>query len=76
MRVRKFAILLKELHPDDEELTRTRKVRRALIYERYRPLIEDLYQSKTAHPLDIQIRYEDGRISTFQGQVAIAEVAD
>lgn len=74
MRVRKFAILLKELHPDDEELTRTRKVRRGLIYERYKPLIEDLYQPKTAHPLDLQIRYEDGRISAFKGQVGIAEV--
>jgi len=75
MRVRKFAILLKELHPDDEELTRTRKVRRGLIYERYKPLIEDLYQpKKKEHSLDIQIRYEDGRVSTFKGQVAIAEV--
>jgi long-chain acyl-CoA synthetase len=73
-RVRKFAILLKELHPDDEELTRTRKVRRALIYERYKPLIEDLYQPKKEHLLDVQIRYEDGRVSTFKGQVAIAEV--
>jgi long-chain acyl-CoA synthetase len=74
MRVKKFAILIKELHPDDEELTRTRKVRRGLIYERYQSLIEDLYQSKSAHPLDIQIRYEDGRVSAFKGQVAIAEV--
>ena len=74
MRVRKFAILLKELHPDDEELTRTRKVRRGLIYERYKPLIQDLYQPKKEHPLDVQIRYEDGRISAFKGQVAIAEV--
>jgi len=74
MRVRKFAILLKELHPDDEELTRTRKVRRGLIYERYQPLIEDLYQPRKEHSLDIQIRYEDGRVSTFKGQVAITEV--
>jgi long-chain acyl-CoA synthetase len=74
MRVRKFAILLKELHPDDEELTRTRKVRRGLIYERYKPLIEDLYQPTPEHLLDIQIRYEDGRISSLKGRVAIAEV--
>ena len=76
MRVKKFALLLKELHPDDEELTRTRKVRRGLIYERYRALMEDLYQSKPAHSLDLQIRYEDGRVSTFRGQVGIAEVPD
>jgi long-chain acyl-CoA synthetase len=76
MRVRRYAILLKELHPDDEELTRTRKVRRALIYERYKPLIEDLYQPKKDHFLDVQIRYEDGRVSTFQGRVTIAEVPE
>jgi len=74
MRVRKFAILLKELHPDDEELTRTRKVRRGLIYERYKSLVEDLYQPKDEHHLDIQIRYEDGRISALKGRVGIAEV--
>jgi long-chain acyl-CoA synthetase len=76
MRVKKFAILIKELHPDDEELTRTRKVRRGLIYERYQSLIEDLYQSKSAHSLDAQVRYEDGRVSSFKGQVAIVEVPD
>jgi long-chain acyl-CoA synthetase len=75
IRVRRFAILLKQLHPDDGELTRTRKVRRKFVNERYRDLIEDLYQSKKEHDLDIQIRYEDGRISKFKGTVALEEVA-
>lgn len=74
MRVKKFVILIKELHPDDEELTRTRKVRRAFIYERYKELIADIYAGKKVHNLDIKIHYEDGRISAFQGQVVIAEV--
>jgi long-chain acyl-CoA synthetase len=75
IRIRRFAILLKELHPDDGELTRTRKVRRAFVNERYQSLIEDLYkQDKKEHDLDIEIRYEDGRISTFRGKVAIEEV--
>ncbi len=74
MRVKKFVILIKELHPDDEELTRTRKVRRAFIYERYKELITDIYAGKKVHNLDIKIHYEDGRISAFQGQVVIAEV--
>jgi long-chain acyl-CoA synthetase len=74
IRIKRFAILLKELHPDDGELTRTRKVRRAFVNERYDALIADLYQSKKEHDLDIQIRYEDGRISTFTGKVAIEEV--
>jgi long-chain acyl-CoA synthetase len=74
IRIKRFAILLKELHPDDGELTRTRKVRRAFVNERYEALINDLYQSKNEHDLDIKIRYEDGRISTFSGKVAIEEV--
>ncbi|MGQ9859022.1 MAG: AMP-binding protein [Thermodesulfobacteriota bacterium] len=74
IRVRRFAILLKELHPDDGELTRTRKVRRAFVNERYRALIEDLYSGASVHPLDIQIRYEDGRVSSFKGDLHIEEV--
>jgi long-chain acyl-CoA synthetase len=74
IRIKRFAILLKPLHPDDGELTRTRKVRRKFVNERYQELIEDLYQSKKDHDLDIEIRYEDGRISTFRGTVAIEEV--
>lgn len=74
MRIKKFVLLIKELHPDDEELTRTRKVRRAFIYERYKGLIEDIYAGKRIHNLDVKIHYEDGRISSFQGQVVIAEV--
>jgi long-chain acyl-CoA synthetase len=74
IRIRRFAILLKPLHPDDGELTRTRKVRRKFVSERYRPLITDLYQSGKAHELDVEIRYEDGRVSTFKGTVALEEV--
>jgi long-chain acyl-CoA synthetase len=75
IRVRRFAILLKELHPDDGELTRTRKVRRGFVNERYQALIDDLYNEKDFHDLDIQIHYEDGRVSEFQGKVAIEEVS-
>jgi len=75
IRIKRFAILLKELHPDDGELTRTRKVRRSFVNERYNGLITDLYQEKKNHNLDIEIRYEDGRVSTFKGNVALEEVA-
>ncbi|MBW1782289.1 MAG: AMP-binding protein [Deltaproteobacteria bacterium] len=74
IRIKRFAVLLKELHPDDGELTRTRKVRRAFVNERYFDLIEDFYQQKTAHDLNIEIRYEDGRVSRFSGTIAIMEV--
>jgi len=74
IRVKRFAILLKELHPDDGELTRTRKVRRKFVNERYDTLIKDLYEDRKEHNLDIQIRYEDGRISDFKGTIVIEEV--
>jgi long-chain acyl-CoA synthetase len=74
IRIKRFAILLKELHPDDGELTRTRKVRRKFVNERYQALIEDLYRDVKNHDLDIEIRYEDGRVSAFRGTVAIEEV--
>jgi long-chain acyl-CoA synthetase len=74
IRIKRFAILLKELHPDDEELTRTRKVRRGLVSERYASLVEDLYGTESQHNLDVQIRYEDGRVSSFAGKIGLAEV--
>ncbi len=75
IRVKRFVNLIKELHPDDGELTRTKKVRRGFVNDRYGALIEDLYQEKTHHQLDIEIQYEDGRLSNFKGSVAIKEVA-
>ncbi|MEM2983568.1 MAG: long-chain fatty acid--CoA ligase, partial [Candidatus Bathyarchaeia archaeon] len=75
MKVRRFANLIKELHPDDGELTRTRKVRRTLVYERYEPLIKALYdRTVNEHHLDIRIRFEDGHEATFTGRVRIMEV--
>ena len=74
MKVRCFANLIKELHPDDGELTRTRKVRRSLVYERYQPLIDALYEGKVEQFLDLRIRFEDGHEATFSGPVMILEV--
>ncbi len=74
IRIRRFAVLLKELHPDDEELTRTRKVRRSLVAERYGDLIDGLYGVGAEHHLDLRVRYEDGRVSSFAGAVRLAEV--
>ncbi len=74
MKIRRFANLIKELHPDDGELTRTRKVRRALVYERYDPLIRAVYDQREDHFLDIRIRFEDGHEAIFSGQVRIMEV--
>jgi long-chain acyl-CoA synthetase len=74
MRLLRFALLPKELHPDDEELTRTRKVRRRVINERYGDLIEALFSDVPVHPLKLEIRYMDGRVSRLQSQVKLEDM--
>jgi long-chain acyl-CoA synthetase len=69
----RFLILHKELDADDEELTRTRKVRRRLIGEKYEPLVAALYDgSKTVH-IEAQVRYEDGRTGKISADLKIAD---
>ncbi len=60
-RIRRFALLYKLLDADDGELTRTGKVRRALIQERYRPLVDALYSPEGRVEVSVQFRYQDGR---------------
>ena len=71
--IRRFLILHKELDPDDGELTRTRKVRRGFIADRYRELIEALYSSRESFPVDAQVRFEDGRVGRIRADVKIRE---
>jgi long-chain acyl-CoA synthetase len=59
--VRRFLILHKELDPDDDELTRTRKVRRGFIAEKYAVLIEALYAGRAVQHIETLVRFEDGR---------------
>ncbi len=74
IRIKRFVNLIKELHPDDGELTRTKKLRRGFVNDRYQSLVGDLYGDKDQHQLDIEITYEDGRVSNFKGDVTIKEV--
>ncbi len=74
MRVHRFASLVKEFHPDDGEMTRTRKLRRMVIKERYASLIEAMYRGEKEHVLDLQLRLEDGRIVTATRKIAIIDV--
>ncbi|HLW46418.1 MAG TPA: AMP-binding protein [bacterium] len=62
LRVRRFVVLHKELDPDDAEITRTRKVRRHFIAEKYAPIIAALYDP-AASDVEVRatVRYEDGR---------------
>ena len=69
--IHRFLILHKELDADDGELTRTRKVRRRYIAEKYAPLVEALYQGRDAVHVEAQVRYEDGRTGTFSADLRI-----
>ncbi len=71
--IHRFLILHKELDADDGELTRTRKVRRGFIAEKYGSLVEALYQGKDAVHVEAQVRYEDGRTGTFSADLRIQE---
>jgi long-chain acyl-CoA synthetase len=73
--IRRFLILHKELDPDDGELTRTRKVRRGFIAERYAELIEALYSGMKSVTIDAQVRFEDGRVGQIRADVPIREAA-
>jgi long-chain acyl-CoA synthetase len=73
-RIRRFALLYKELDADDGELTRTRKVRRGTIAERYGRLIEAMYQDACALTLKTEISYQDGRVREMCGDIRIENV--
>lgn len=60
-RARKFALLHKEFDPDEQELTRTRKLRRDFIEERYKELIGAMYQDKESITVSASVTYRDGR---------------
>jgi len=70
-RVKKFVPLYKELDADDDELTRTRKVRRAFVGERYKHVIEGMYAGETAIPIDATIKYQDGKTSRIKTTLTI-----
>ncbi|QPC42217.1 AMP-binding protein [Kaustia mangrovi] len=73
--IRRFLILHKELDADDGEITRTNKVRRRFIAERYTPLIEALYDPSCTHRhVRTEVRYEDGRLGTLEADVEIRDM--
>jgi len=69
--IRRFLILHKELDPDDEEITRTRKVRRGYIARKYEALIEALYGESDRAQVEALVTYEDGRTGTIRADVRI-----
>ena len=73
-KLRRFLLLTKDLEADDAEMTRTRKVRRRFVAERYAPVIDALYGGEEAVELTTAITYEDGRQATIQSRVHIEDV--
>ncbi|WP_027190879.1 AMP-binding protein [Fundidesulfovibrio putealis] len=71
IRVRRFALLFKEFDPDDGEMTRTRKVRRQIVEERYQPLVEALFTSQEGVDLTVSIQYQDGRSRRMAGPIRL-----
>ena len=74
--IKRFLILHKELDADDGELTRTQKVRRKFINERYEPLIEALYSNKDTQYVSTTVVFEDGRKGTIEADVTIRTLDD
>jgi long-chain acyl-CoA synthetase len=72
--IKRFLILHKELDPDDGEITRTLKVRRGFIAERYAPLIKALYDGSKEADISTEVTFEDGRKGTISARVKIRDM--
>ena len=72
--IRRFLILHKELDADDGELTRTQKLRRGHITERYAPLIEAFYDGSAAPDISTEVTFEDGHKGVIAARVAIRDM--
>jgi len=73
--IRRFLLLHKELDADDGELTRTRKVRRAFIAEKYALLVQALYSGQPHCTIDAEVKFEDGRRSSIRAELKISDAS-
>ena len=71
--IHRFVLLHKELDADDGELTRTRKVRRGFISERYAPLIQGLYDNQPDCFIETEVQFEDGRKGKVSATVVLRD---
>jgi len=72
--VKRFLLLNKELEADDAEMTRTRKVRRKFVAEKYAAVIEAFYNGKDQVEVTMDITFEDGRKSSITSDIAIEDI--
>ena len=73
-KIRRFLLLTKDLEADDAEMTRTRKVRRSYVAEKYVAVIDAFYTGGREVELSSSITYEDGRTASLQSRVHVADV--
>jgi len=73
-RIRKFLLLYKELDADDDELTRTRKVRRGVIAQKYGDIIDAIYAGRSAIPVDTVIKFQDGTTQRIRTTLAVVDL--
>jgi long-chain acyl-CoA synthetase len=71
--VSRFLVLHKELDADDGELTRTRKVRRGTIGEKYQVLVDALYDGRSEQYIETAVRFEDGRAGSVAATIQIVD---
>lgn len=75
-KVKRFALLHKEFDPDEDELTRTRKIRRGFMEERYGNLVEALYSGQSGVDVESVVKYQDGRKATMKTHIMIWEAKE
>ncbi|MBR0875166.1 long-chain fatty acid--CoA ligase [Bradyrhizobium tropiciagri] len=73
-RISRFLLLYKELDADDGELTRTRKVRRGVINEKYADIIDAIYRGKANIPVDTVIRFQDGTTQRVRTTLQVVDL--
>ena len=71
--ISRFLVLHKELDADDGELTRTNKVRRGYIAEKYQPLVDALYSGKHEQFIETAVKFEDGRTGSVSATLKIMD---
>jgi len=72
--INRFLILHKELDPDDGELTRTGKVRRRIVNEKYEVLVDALYNGSKDCYINTEVAFEDGRKGSIEATLKIVDV--
>jgi long-chain acyl-CoA synthetase len=75
-RIRKFVNLHKEFDADEDELTRTRKLRRTFVEDRYRDLIDMLYSDQEEYRVEASVTYRDGRKGKIETSIHVNEVEE